>query len=63
MTHRKPRTIAENLARLTDDELISVLPWIRDENGEKVSLIELRHYLRKVTHIEQTDPIYDRPGR
>lgn len=55
MTNRKPRTIAENLARLTDDELISVLPWIRDENGEKVSLIELKHYLKEALHNDQTD--------
>ena len=43
----KPKTIADALARLTDDELISLLPWIRDENGEKVSLIELKHYLKE----------------
>ena len=41
------RTIAENLARLTDRELIEMLPYICDENGEKVSLIELKHYLRE----------------
>ena len=42
------RTIAENLARCSDQELIALLPYIRDENGERVSLIELKHYLRKV---------------
>ena len=42
------RTIAENLMRCTDQELIALLPYIRDENGERVSLIELKHYLRKV---------------
>ena len=41
-------TIAENLARCSDQELIALLPYIRDENGERVSLIELKHYLRKV---------------
>ena len=39
------RTIAENLMRCTDQELIALLPYIRDENGERVSLIELKHYL------------------
>ena len=42
------RTIAENLMRCTDQELIALLPYIRDEEGEKVNLIELKHYLRKV---------------
>ena len=42
------RTIAENLMRCTDQELIALLRYIRDENGEKVNLIELKHYLRKV---------------
>ena len=42
------RTIAENLMRCTDQELIALLPYIRDEDGEKVNLIELKHYLRKV---------------
>ena len=41
-------TIAENLSRCSDQELIELLPYIRDENGERVSLIELKHYLRKV---------------
>ena len=41
-------TIAENLARCSDQELIALLPYIRDEDGEKVNLIELKHYLRKV---------------
>ena len=45
----KPQTIAEILARLADEELISLLPWIRDENGEKISLIELKHYLKEAT--------------
>ena len=42
------RTIAENLALCSDQELIALLPYIRDENCEKVNLIELKHYLRKV---------------
>ena len=42
------RTIAENLMRCTDQELIALLLYIRDEDGERVSLIELKHYLRKV---------------
>ena len=42
------RTIAENLMRCTDQELIALLPYIRDEDGERVNLIELKHYLRKV---------------
>lgn len=40
-------TIAENLARCSDQELIAMLPYIRDENGERVSLIELKHCIRE----------------
>jgi len=43
----KPKTIAEIMAGMSDQELIDVLPWIRNEDGEKMSLIELRHYLRE----------------
>lgn len=39
--------ILDNLLRLSDEELLTVLPYIRDENGEKVSLVELKHYLRE----------------
>ena len=48
MTVKHP-TLAQILARLSDSDLISLLPYIRDENGEKVSLIELKHYLRAKT--------------
>ncbi len=51
-------TILENMMRLHDEDLLTVLPYIRDENGEKMSLIELKHYLReekrRMQH-EQTD--------
>jgi hypothetical protein len=40
-------TIAQIMAKLTDSELIEMLPYIRNEDGEKMSLIELKHYLRK----------------
>lgn len=40
-------TIADNLLRCTDGELIEILRYIRDENGERMSLVELKHYLRK----------------
>lgn len=43
----KPKTIAEIMAGMSDQELIDVLPWIRNEDGERMSLIELRHYLRE----------------
>ncbi len=49
------RTIAENLMRCTDQELIALLPYIRDEDGEKVNLIELKHYLRKVKEGRKRD--------
>ena len=39
--------IVAELLRLRDEELLTVLPYIRDENGEKVSLIELKHFLRE----------------
>jgi hypothetical protein len=47
MPDREPKTIAEVMSRLSDQELIEMLPYIRDENGDRVSLIELRHYLRE----------------
>lgn len=40
-------TIAQIMAKLTDRELIEMLPYIRNENGERMSLIELKHYLRQ----------------
>lgn len=44
---RKIPTIEEIMAGMSDQELIDVLPWIRNEDGERMSLIELRHYLRE----------------
>lgn len=44
---RKIPTIAEIMDGMSDQELIDVLPWIRNEDGERMSLIELRHYLRE----------------
>ena len=41
------RTLLDNLLECDDQELISMLPYIRDENGERVSLVELKHYLRE----------------
>lgn len=41
------KTILENLMACNDQELISLLPYIRDENGERVSIVELKHYLRE----------------
>lgn len=41
-------TIAEIMIRMSDEELIEMLPYIRDENGERVSLIELKHLLREM---------------
>ena len=40
-------SILDNLLRCDDLELLKVLPYIRDENGEKVSLVELKHFLRE----------------
>ena len=40
-------TIAENLIKLSDRELIEVLPYVRNEDGERVNLIELKHMLRE----------------
>lgn len=48
MDHREePKTIREIMKGLSDRELIEMLPYIRDENGEKVSLVELKHYLNE----------------
>ena len=44
---RKIPTIAEIMDGMSDQELIDVLTWIRNEDGERMSLIELRHYLRE----------------
>lgn len=41
------KTILENLMACNDQELISLLPYIRDENGERVIIVELKHYLRE----------------
>ena len=42
------RTIAENLIGLGDEDLLVVLPYIRNTNGEKVSNIrEFRDILRE----------------
>lgn len=41
-------TIAEIMIRLSDEELIDMLPYIRNENGERMSLIELKHCLREM---------------
>lgn len=43
----EPKTIREILKGLSDRELIEMLPYIRDENGERVSLIELKHSLNE----------------
>lgn len=45
--NQRPLTIREILLGLSDQELIECLPYIRDENGEKVNLIELKHALRE----------------
>ena len=40
-------TIAEIMSKMSDYDLLEILPYIRDENGERMSLIELKHYLRE----------------
>lgn len=47
MNDQKPKTIREILKELSDRELIEMLPYIKDENGEKVSVIELKHYMNE----------------
>ena len=48
MTKKKrPETLRDVLRVMSDSDLIELLKYIRDENGEKVSLIELKHYLRE----------------
>ena len=47
INHKEPKTIREIMKGMSDRELIEMLPYIRDENGEKVSLIELKHYLNE----------------
>jgi hypothetical protein len=41
------KTILEILSDMSDDELVELLPYIRDENGERLNLIELKHFLRE----------------
>ena len=41
------RTLLDNLLDSNDQELLAMLPFIRDENGERVSIVELKHYLRE----------------
>jgi len=47
MNRKRPETIRDALLMLSDAELVEMLKYIRDENGEKVSLIELKHFLRE----------------
>lgn len=49
MNINEQKTIREVLQRLPDADLITLLPYIRDENGEKVSLYELKHILKEGT--------------
>ena len=35
------------LERMSDEELIGMLPYIRDEEGYKVNIFQLRRYLRE----------------
>ena len=55
-------TIAQIMSRLTDRELIEMLPYIRDENGEKVSLVELKHFLREQRRAKHNE-LQHVPGR
>lgn len=42
------KTIAEIMINLSDQKLIDMLPYIRDEDGERlVSLVQLKHILRE----------------
>ena len=42
------KSIAEIMIELSDQELIDMLPTIRDEDGERlVSLVQLKHILRE----------------
>ena len=43
------KTIAEALRRLNDRELLEMLPYIRNENGDRVSLAELKQILKEET--------------
>ena len=45
------------LDRLNDSELIEMLPYIRDEEGERVNLHPLRRYLRKMREEEREDQV------
>ena len=45
-------TIAEIMIRLSDRELLEALPYIRNEDGERVSLVELKHILRETVERE-----------
>ena len=51
MEGRQP-TIAEIMIRLSDRELLEALPYIRNEDGERVSLVELKHILRETVKRE-----------
>ena len=43
----KTLTIAEIMIQLSDQELLEALPYVRNADGEKMSLIELKHCLRE----------------
>lgn len=41
------RTLLDNLLDSNDQELLAMLPFIRDENNKRVSITELKDYLRR----------------
>ena len=55
-------SILDNLLRCDDLDLLKVLPYIRDENGEKVSLVELKHFLMEQRRARHNELQYV-PGR
>jgi hypothetical protein len=40
-------TIAEGFSKLSDHQLMGVLPFVRNENGEKMTLAELKDCIRE----------------
>lgn len=54
---RQTPMIAEIMIRCSDEELIDALPYIRNEDGIRMSLIELRHCLRETIDSAAGDTI------
>ena len=48
--------IIDNLLKCSEAQLIECLPYVRDENGERVTLAELKAWLREERRKRKEQP-------